>query len=81
MNRRTVLMLVGAALLSVGLYLLPVGQDFVWYWLYEAAGRNVALAWTYLYVISLGLIGIGVLIVYGVYNRKIGLTRIGGRRR
>ena len=79
--KRSIGMLIGAALLAVGLYLLPVGQDFVWYWLYEAAGHNVALAWTYLYVVSLGLIGVGVLVVYGIYNRKIGLTRIGRRRR
>ncbi len=81
MKRGSIVMLVGAALLSIGLYLLPIGQDFVWYHLYEAAGHNVAIAWTYMYIVSLGLIGLGIWLLYTIAGYRFGLKRIRGGRR
>ena len=81
MKRGSIVMLVGAALLSIGLYLFPFGQDFVWMHLYEAANHNVVIAWTYLYIISLGLIGLGIWLLYTVAGYRFGLKPIRWRRR
>ncbi|RKY40383.1 MAG: hypothetical protein DRP85_08670, partial [Candidatus Makaraimicrobium thalassicum] len=48
-----------ALLLSIGVYLFPLGQDIIWAKLYELADGNVWKAWLYLYLLSLGLITLG----------------------
>ena len=78
MKMRAIGMAISALILSIGIYLFPLGQDWVWFRLYSLVGEDPVKAWVALYVVSLGMIGIGVLILYGIYNKKIGITNIGG---